>query len=153
MTRRNHDLRVLVAQEVGEGRDAHDAATTAVDQLTPDQLRESVIPIAEGIARDVMRRNARTIEDDAFAISGEHDDLEAAISRDDLLATRFALPDGRWVLWSEATAEDHLARAAMQDGLARSCSVDAERHRQAAALIEQRGVTCLAEISEARDVA
>ena len=153
MSDNRRDLRVLVAEEVGAGHDAHEAAVQAVSRVPEEDLRARMVPIAEGMARDVIRRISRAVEDDAFSVSGEHDNIEKAISRSDFLAARFALPDGRWVTWSDATAADHRARAEWQNGYANSCMVDAARHIEAAATIEAHGVKCLAQISEVQRVA
>ena len=153
MSDERRDLRVLVAEEVGAGRDARDAAVHAVSRVPEEELRERMVPIAEGMARDVIRRMSRAVEDDAFSVAGEHGDIGKAISRSELLDASFALPDGRWVTWADATAADHRARAEWQREHASSCLVDADRHLEAAATIEAHGVECLSQISEVQRVA
>ena len=65
----------------------------------------------------------------------------------------FMLPDGRVVLWGEATADDHLARAAAQRKLGARCILDAERHEDAAERIRAAGVRCLNQLPPAGDLA
>jgi L-lactate utilization protein LutC len=146
------DLRAMIAHEVAGGLGPRDAAQAAVAQLSAEQLRDSVMPIAEGLARDVIRRQARRVEDDAFAVVEETGEFSVVLGREELVAQHFALPDGRWVRWDTATADDHIARAQWQETYASACTIDAQRHRQAAAFISQNGVTCLAEIVEVPSV-
>ena len=65
----------------------------------------------------------------------------------------FMLPDGRVVLWGEATADDHLSRAAAQRKLGARCILDAERHEDAAERIRAAGVRCLNQLPPAGDLA
>lgn len=66
----------------------------------------------------------------------------------ELLSTGFALPDGRMVLWGEATVQDHEQRAAM---LTRNVVANAEaaaRHRRAVAELKAAGASTLRALTD-----
>ena len=125
---------------------------TATDLLTP--------AIRAAIQRE-RRKAARRREDDAFNEEDEPDDEpgddgEPEPGPDRLAAFRslagemFWIPDGTkdgyYVSWGDATEEQHLARADNQRERARSEVEDADRHEEAADIIHEAGVACLAEV-------
>lgn len=118
-----------------------------------DELRESVFPYVRNEFRIIHRRRTLAQEKKTFDKPSKNLDqvrLPVALLTNRLLLVTetFALSDGTRVKWLEATPAQHRERAAMQRRLAGSCILDAERHEQAADLIEQFGVSCLAEIPD-----
>lgn len=131
-----------------------DKATWAyLDALDERELRTQLFPYVRFRMVVIKRATDREVEGEVFG--GDGDGLDASRLPVDLLANRmklltttFALADGTRVKWLEATPVQHRERAAMQRKLAGRCLVDAERHEQAANLIEEFNVSCLAEIKE-----
>lgn len=67
----------------------------------------------------------------------------------ELLATVFALGDGRKTTWGEATVAEHQQRIAMLTKNAAGVVETAGRHRQAIRMIQDAGVDCLADLDSA----
>lgn len=67
----------------------------------------------------------------------------------DSLAEKGFRVEGEYVMWEDATAEQHEARAEQQERTAAGFIRTAERHRIAAKMIREAGVTCLREIGGA----
>lgn len=144
--------------------DNHLDVDVAVDKtlaaVSRAKLAAFVRPIVMTEARRVARHVTRRIEDAAFShpptvhattprsvpSGGGESRITTAEARQLLVAAQFVTPDGRWVTWGTATAEDHLARAEWQRGHAQACVTDADRHEYAAHLIAANNVTCLDEI-------
>lgn len=70
-------------------------------------------------------------------------------ARAELVARTFTLPDGTFVDWLRATADQHRRRAGWQRQHAADCERDAELHERAAITIEGAGVSCLADLDAA----
>lgn len=64
----------------------------------------------------------------------------------ELMATEFALPDGRRVTWGDATEQDHRERIAMLDGNIFANIETAARHSAALDLIIEAGARTLGEV-------
>lgn len=63
----------------------------------------------------------------------------------DLLSESFYL-DGVWVIWGEATVEQHQLRAAQLRAIADRSIETAARHEQVAETLTAAGASCLAEL-------
>lgn len=116
------DFRDLVAEHGGE-----DYTVTAQAILAALKIRGHAADVLLGVVansvRIVMRGSALQVEIEAFDPSGV-----AAISRGQFLHTHFALGDGRWVKWGEATIEDHSTRIALLVGLRTGIDATIRRH-------------------------
>lgn len=66
----------------------------------------------------------------------------------ELLASSFALGDGRTVLWGQATIADHRQRVGMLVDQAAGTLHTAALHEEAIAVIKAHGATCLSDIRE-----
>ena len=128
--------------------DTVDEATRSyLSSLTAEEMRDELYPGVHSRMRDIMRAITRRVEDrvfggsDASLLSESVGDIKNGLEGE-----WFSLCDGTIVLWNEATAAQHRARAEWQRGQAHACTIDAERHEEAARLIEDAGVTCLAEV-------
>lgn len=141
-------LQKTLAALIRQGESADQAAYAALDEMPVADLRQLAEPIVVAEARRIYRSLTRRAEDAAFADGA----LSAPAARAALMELSFALPDGRMVAWSEATADEHRARAAWQRQGAAALVEDAVRHEAAATMIEAAGVSCLAELPESRVV-
>lgn len=63
-----------------------------------------------------------------------------------LCGESFATGDGFTVMWGKATIEQHQQRIAMLEAMRDGIDRTIERHRQAIRLIEEAGVSCLADV-------
>ncbi len=66
-----------------------------------------------------------------------------------LFAVEFKLGDGRSVPWLKATVAEHQQRITLLERLRAGLDETIKRHQDAIALIQESGVTCLAEIGDA----
>lgn len=126
-----HSIREGVAVDV--------AVNTTLANTSHDELVAGIRPLVEREARLFARGLTRTLERAAF-LPAEPNAISA------LASSAFVLPDGRWVTWADATVDDHMARARWQRRLASDVLNDALRHEEAVKLIQEAGVTCLAEL-------
>lgn len=133
--------------KVDAGCSPEEAAEQVIRSTPKTELAALVFPLLVVHARRFIRHGLRDIENEAHRLidSGE----DPLVVRRKLSQTEFALPDGRYVSWGQATAEDHRLRAQWQRAHSASCIEDAERHEAAAALIETAGVSCLDSLGEA----
>lgn len=165
-------IRAALRELVSDSIDPETAADKVLGTTPKSQLAAYVRPLVLKEARGLARELSREVEHRAFGSGGGHatcdtetslrpesdqatdDDHEAFVAsgrtngdyRRRLVATTFALLDGTLVPWGEATAAQHLERAAFQHQHAHQSTRDARRHEWAAATIEEYGVTCLNEI-------
>lgn len=136
---------------VDEGLGPDQAADRALAGATKEALARVLRPLVVMEARRLCRGDTRNLEDEVDTrIAAGEDPLSV---RRKLSGSEFALPDGRYVPWLDATAADHLARAGWQRRVGQACITDAERHEVAAADIEAAGVTCLRDLETAADEA
>lgn len=140
--------------------DAHQlAAAVMATARTRAELADLVLPAVTETALIVRRRVTARVERQAFGHSRYDSHGAPAESADPvgdrrrLLSEKFALSDGRWVTWAEATTADHRLRIgyllAKKAGLDRTIS----RHEQAIEEIEAAGATCLGDIQNVRAAA
>jgi hypothetical protein len=123
------------------------AAQKALDSVSKAKLAEFVRPLVLLRAKGMERKLVRRVEETAFGdAGGDQPAMTRAEARRRLVAEQFPLPDGRWVPWGQATPDNHRARAGWMRKHAAAVVADAERHEQAAALIEQSGTSCLDDI-------
>jgi hypothetical protein len=129
----NDDPRELAEQLLGELADDDDL----LDVLAHD------IAFAQ-------RSAVRTVESNAFRTKiGEPVTLEPATPAFRALMERgFKLGDGTRVVWADATVPQHAQRVAYLEKIRDGIDQTIDRHREAIRLIEQAGVTCLAELEE-----
>lgn len=140
-----------VVRKLVQEHSAEEAAELALHGLTKAELVEFVRPEVERLARSMIRANVRRNEAEAFPASDlspvsdsgsrEPEGRPAAIKQ--LMGEGFLLPDGVYVLWGEATPEQHEARAGWLHGQAAALVETARRHERAALLIRDAGVVCL----------
>ena len=156
-------LRRLIKED---GMDVDAASDKVLGFVSRAKLAEFVRPVVLAEARRVARQVARSIEDAAFShpptngrtspadlsSGGGEPRLSTGEARQALVATRFVLPDGQWVTWGQATAEDHRARAGWLRGLASTITTGAQRHEHAADLIDSHDATCLDDIDAWADL-
>ena len=132
------DLEAFLAIE-----DDDEAAWAYLGRLNEYELRAQLFPHVHReivkLRRQRIVRPQRQPRESAAAV-----DLLA--QRDALMRETFVLSDGTRVRWLQATPAQHRDRAMLQRRLAGQYLEEAQRHEAAAELIEQRGVTCLAEI-------
>jgi hypothetical protein len=125
--------------------DVNEATRAYLSGMNKAQLLTECFAAVRNDMRIVMREQTRGAEHRAFG-SVEGKALDVLSDRAQLVDQYFCLEDGRWVLWLQATVEDHLDRAAWQRKLASGHVTDAEHHEQAADLISAAGVSCLEEL-------
>lgn len=151
------NLSAIIA-EYDDGSDITDV-TDLVVKIVLDEHRETatelLTPVIRAAIQRLRRQAVRREEDEAFRpeVADEESEPEEA---DRLASFRriagelFWIPDGTkdgyYVSWSEATEEDHLARAENQRERASAEIEDARRHEEAAGIIHEAGVNCLAEV-------
>lgn len=100
------------------------------------------------VVRDECRRQSRSFVRDMENGQTGHDTNDCpavSMSRAAYIAERF-WNGTRYVVWGEATVDDHLARIAFQSLLRDGINANIEHHRTAIKDIEDAGVTCLNEI-------
>jgi hypothetical protein len=119
------------------------------------ELRALVTPVLRARVFRYLRERTRTTEKRVWGSARQLVDgaesVDSVEAMRDLSNSTFALPDGRFVAWLDATADDHLARAGWQRGLAAAVVEDAERHEKAAAMIEEAGVSRLRDLLDRDD--
>lgn len=122
------------------GATPEEAAALVIDQPEyRDHLMASLRTRAALILRNINRAAEHRAED-----QWQHGNPLAA--RRELVGHTFALPDGRFVEWTKATAADHRARAQWQRRYMASIQRDIRLHEVAAQVIEEAGVECLDQI-------
>jgi len=124
--------------------DDDEAAWAYLGGLNEYELRGQLFP---HVHREIVRLRRQRIVRPALkprTMNAAAVDLLAR--REALMRETFVLSDGTRVRWLQATPEQHRDRAMLQRRLAGQYLEEAQRHEDAAELIEQRGVTCLAEI-------
>lgn len=136
-------LRQLVTVD---GLDPEVAADKALASVSRKDLIDYVRPLVLLRARGHARSDVRRIENRAFTAATPDALPTTAEARAALVQRSFPVPGKGMVPWTEATMDDHLARAAWQRNQSALCVVDAERHEAAADLISQHGVTTLGQI-------
>lgn len=143
-----------VVRKLVQNHSPEEAADLALQGLTKAQLVEFVRPEVERLARSMARANVRRTEEQAFpsspvsdSESREPEGRPAAIK--ELMEKGFLLPDGDYVLWGEASPEQHEARAGWLHGQAAALVETARRHEHAARLIRNAGVSCLNDLGTA----
>lgn len=157
----NETIRELLYRLIEEdGMDPEAAAEKALSMVPRRELVEWIRPLVTTEARRLERDRVRRVEDAAFSHpavlgtesvhappGGEHR-MTRAEARKQLVASRFALPNGTWVLWGTASSDEHRERARWQRERAATVSEDARRHEFAADLIEKHGVSCLDDLGD-----
>ena len=137
------DVHKLMHECAHEFHDLEIATDAWLVELTAQERIALVRPYARVLMRNYMRGQVRRLESETFSPGGSI--ILGDLSQ--LLAERVCLPDGRWVTWGAMSVDEHLLRAQWQEELAGACVLDAERHRAAADVITERGVSCLDDVS------
>ena len=104
--------------------------------------RELLWPILLGFCATVERGRVRAVEHRAGRLA------DRTAERQALLCETFSLPDGRRVVWGEATVADHEERIAMLAALRDGIGSTIERHRQAIAELVKLKVSCLFDLEQ-----
>lgn len=147
-------LQELIDQRIEAGEsDGEVIADQILDALDPDAMRELVRPVFRWNVKVRLRKLTRIKEAKAFSSTRLKGSpvkavLTSPAALKALLSDTFPLPDGRRVTWGEATVDDHEERAAMLLDHIATVEVTVARHEAAIALIQDAGVSCLAEIDE-----
>lgn len=147
-------IRTALRREIlEEGRKADEILVLSILRSIPQEvlLREAV-PIVLREAEHIERQRTREVErtfprftpEALAALTATGNDPLSLRNR--LARETFDIGIGVPIYWDQATAEQHEMRAAMQRKMARGCILDAERHEQAAQLIREKGVKCLADL-------
>lgn len=112
---------------------------------------EQLHPVIEWAIAHQRRRDVRTVERAAFGSRRRTlgNVVDSVGERKRLLDASFALGDGRFVRWGEATIADHEARVAFLEAHVAGVRTTIDRHLEAVALLHAHGVTCLDELTEA----
>lgn len=125
----------------------HENVTKAIlDELAAmpkAELREVLFQIVFDEVRRRRRGGVRALE----SVGTAAHPADPNKTRRDLLDQRFFVsPDRGYVLWGEATVDDHLTRAAYLRHMAGGLVGTAEKHEQTANLLRARGAICLYEL-------
>lgn len=139
-------IRTLLTEHINDGLTAEQAVAKI---LTRKDIKILVRPLLMDEAQNLHRARTRRIEqqvDRDLAGDPPLDLAGRAEARRALVAEQFVLPDGTWVNWLDATADEHRARAGWLRNLAAATLATAARHQQAAAEIESAGVLCLRDL-------
>lgn len=124
-----------------EGMEAEDAVASL---LKRKEFMPNIVKLLAGQLRAQYRATTSRPAEQEAATALVSGNVESA--RSQLLGHSFALPNGKFVPWVEATADEHRARSMWQRNRARSITQDATLHEFAAQLIEEAGVRNLGEI-------
>lgn len=129
----------LFVQHRAEDLDETAEAIVKALRLRPSQA-EVLMPLVRDECRRAWRHSATGVE----RLGGRRSD--PALERKLFLSERFAVGDGRYVTWGEATVADHEARIAMLEALRNGIAESIGRHQRAIEEIAAAGVSCLDEI-------
>lgn len=158
MTGLNEHLAALIEEHPEMEADELAAAVMATAR-TRAALAALVFPAVKETALIVRRQVTARVERQAFGHIGGEAQRRTAESADPvgdrrrLLSERFALGDGRWVAWADATVEDHRQRVAYLLRKKAGLEATIDRHAQAIEEIEAAGVSCLGDIQNVRAAA
>lgn len=108
--------------------------------------REALMPLIADEVRRLERSDTRSVESSTPRTGGR-----LPVDRCALMRRSFALPDGSFVRWGQATVEDHQARIGMLAKLRNGLDATIGRHAVAVEQILAADVTCLDEISDAEE--
>lgn len=150
----------LINRAIDSTVDTNSAKLLAAERvldLSPEAqhaiLQKAIKQMVAKRIRATTRRAIRNAEADALDKDGKQIDPSQSHPiewSDELLAREFALPDGTYVTWGEATADQHRQRVAMYQTLENAASDGRRRHFQAAREIGKRHARNLYEVS--RDI-
>jgi hypothetical protein len=128
--------------------DPGELATEHYNQLTPDQqvMWNEQLRYREAVR--VKRDDVRTAEHEVCDLIAQG--VSPIRARKQLKGHGFFMPDsGEYVLWLDATVEQHEMRASYLRRMAQGILRTVEMHEQAIADITAAGVTTLAELEDA----
>ena len=132
---------------IKSGKTPEKATDYVLSKARKVDLATFVRPVVLMRARNYLRGETRAIEQEVdHRIADGEDPISV---RRKLAQSSFALPDGTYVDWLDATAEQHRARAGWSRHQSSSLVADAERHEAAASAITTAGVSCLRDLEEA----
>lgn len=169
MTAAVETTRRTIADMVAEGMDEATIVAELIDGMDRAELEDLARPLIFDRVRRSMRDRVRRIEHVVFGPikpanvrAGKSGRIrpaaDGAATRPAqmaaLLRETFVVDEsGRRVTWGEATGADHLARAEYLRRNATASLRTAARHEEAARIIAEDGVTCLAESARAHKFA
>jgi hypothetical protein len=137
---------VIRAADTDRTVEARILAMRLMVKLHTEKRCSLLVPILAKEIAQMRRRHVRGVEQ-KVRFTGEASAADGGWLQ--LLPEGFAIPDGRFVTWAEATVEDHEARIEWLQGQIEALGQDVDRHQQAIKLIREHGVTCLAEVEDA----
>ena len=112
-------------------------------------LRDECRRLARTAVRDAERGDINDSHPDPGHTPGDtHSALAGVGVRADFLNKRIYTGNGNYVLWGEATVEDHQSRVAYLASLRNGIDDTIQLHVEAMELIEAAGVTCLNDLHE-----
>lgn len=123
-------------------RERYASALTGAYQDARDEHARREMRVAAGFSETAPLRDDLRLLLDRFRAAVRLDVTE------ELLATTFSVGGGREVTWGEATVADHQARIDAQVAHAAGTLEDVQRHAAAIELLNESGVSCLAEVIE-----
>ena len=134
---------------IREQLDAGVAHTTIADKVTEcDEWPAWATELLVARVHLVSRSRTRTVERSVVAGLRDVRGRNRASVRKRLASHGFALPDGTWVGWLDATADQHRERAAWLRSKAEGTIETAVSHEQAAKEIDRAGVACLKDLAK-----
>lgn len=158
MTTTGNSLETIIAQQLSQGQEDHEAIIEHVLGLA--DVLDLLYPVLDSVIVRVERGRARTKETALLPVAGPYTittmtPTERNGAYKGLAGARFMCPDGnggrKQILWNEATAQDHDRYAGYCRALAEGNLGTAQRHEQAARDIRAvPGATCLQDVINAQ---
>lgn len=142
--------------------DFHDFVRSRLETQDDDAITREVLAADVSIydvilqeVRHVRRAETRRREAAAFrrVVSGSNGSTGTGPDdRAALLEEKFALGDGRWVTWGEATVADHAERIAYLTKLRDGVQETIDRHQSVIDVLRTEGATRLSELTDGVEV-
>ena len=144
-------LHSIITKLLEDGLDDTDEIASAAVQALTRVEREHWLHSL--VLREVTLLQRQRVHRHEVAVRREIEHgVDPITARRALAADSFALPDGRRVPWLLATADEHLARAGWLEGQQHALGQTRALHEEAARLITENSVTCLADLSDIPDL-
>ncbi len=142
---------LIHANEADDPTDTANAVCAAVG--LPTKWRDLFFDLLRDECRRRMRVDARSAEASSWGGAHTRPDTHPGNGspredRTTYLSTRFATGDGRFVLWGEATIDDHRMRMEMLTRLRNGLDATIARHQSAIDLLVESGARCLNDLGE-----
>ena len=138
------DLMKRLSEALATTTDPQEAARMVLSATRRTERDEYLLDLLADRAANALRNQTRVKERRVAAEIAAGADPVAALR--ELTGSGFHLPDTTYVLHLEATAEQHRLRAGWCTERANGLMATAKFHEDCAAVIEEAGVTCLADL-------